>query len=157
MPYTPPSFITADEVKARMGPDKVSQVFDDDGSGTEDTDPITFAIREASALVGALWASFGQPAMEDLVEDYAVKGILCELVMNIGNKRRAEFDDEKFDKRQAALMKQLQMIGDGRQRLHAEPDVATNQRLKSRGNFTSPRAAHLFAPTRSNPSGGGGI
>jgi hypothetical protein len=157
MPYTAPSYITAAEVKARMGSNKVSQVFDDDGSGSEDTDPITFAIKEASALVGALWSSFGQDAIEDLCGDYAVKGILAEMVMNIGNKRRAEFDDPKFDERQAALLKQIREISEGARRLHAEPDVATNQRLQSRGNFTSPRTAHLFAPTRTTPQGGGGI
>lgn len=157
MSYTAPAFITAAEVKTRMGPDKVAQVFDDDGSGTEDTDPITFAIKEASALVGALWSSFGQDALTELVGDYAIKGILCELVMAIGSKRRAEFDDEKFDKRIAALLEQIKTISEGKRRLHAEPDVAKNIRLKSRGNFTSPRVAHLFAPTRQTPSGGGGI
>ena len=157
MAYTAPSFITAAEVKTRMGPDKVAQVFDDDGSGTEDTDPITFAIKEASALVGALWASFGQDTIADLAADYAIKGILCEIVMAIGSKRRSEFDNEKFDKRLAALLAQIREISEGKQRLHAEPDVATNTRLKSRGNFTSPRVAHLFAPTRQTPNGGGGI
>jgi hypothetical protein len=92
--YTAPSFITAAEVKTRMGPDKVAQVFDDDGSGTEDTDPITFAIKEASALVGALWASFGQDTIEDLCDDYAVKGILCEIVMAIGHYDTAETTEE---------------------------------------------------------------
>ena len=157
MPYTAPSYITAVEVKARMGTAKVAQVFDDDGSGVEDTDPITFAIKEASALVGALWSSFGQTAIEDLCGDYAVKGILCELVMAIGLKRRPEFDDPKVDERINALLERIGRISEGRQRLHAEPDVATNIRLKSRGNFTSPREAHLFAPTRRTPGGGGGI
>lgn len=157
MAYTAPSYITEDQVKARMGPDKVAQVFDDDGSGTEDAAPITFAIKEASALVGALWASFGKDAIADLCEDYAVKGILCEIVMAIGSKRRSEFDDEKFDKRLAALLSQIASISEGKRRLHAEPDVAKNTRLKTRGNFTSPRTAHLFAPTRRTPNGGGGI
>lgn len=157
MPYTPPEYITAQEVKDLCGPANIVQVFDDDGDGVEDTDPITSAIRVASARVGALWASFGADALDDLVADYAIKQILAEMVLLIGRKRRGEFDDPKFDERIAALMKQVTAISEGRQRLHVEPDAATNIRLKSRGNFTSPRAAHLFAPTRQTPSGGGGI
>lgn len=157
MPYTAPTFITAQEVKDCLGPNKVGQAFDDDGDGTEDTNPMTFAIKAASAIVGRLWASFGQSVLADLFGDYSVKLLLSELVYMIGLKRRSEFNDPKHDERIEAIKKELADIGSGAVRLHAEPDVATNQRLKSRGNFTSPRVAHLFAPTRQTPNGGGGI
>lgn len=157
MPYTAPAYITPDEVKTFMGPNKVAQVFDDDGNGEPDGDPFVVAIRAASAMVGRLWASFGADAVEDLAGDYSVKLMLSELVLAIGRKRRSEFDDPKFDEKIAALLKQIREISEGSVRLHAEPDVATNQRLASRGNFTSPREAHLFAPTRQTPTGGGGI
>lgn len=156
MTYVPPEYITAQEVKDRMGPAKVTQVFDDTGSGTASADPLAFAILEASAHVGSLWASFGVAVITELAEDYVVKGILCELVMAIGSKRRAEFDDSKFDEKIAALLKQIGTIGDARKRLHSETTAGTNARVKSRGNFTPPRV-HLFAGSRTNPCGGGGI
>lgn len=157
MSYTAPSFITAQEVKDALGPVKVAQVFDDGGDATEDTDPITFAIKAASAIVGGLWASFGQTALPDLVGDYGLKLLLAELVYAIGLKRRTEFSDPKHDEHIDRLLARIEKISAGIVRLHAEPDVAKNIRLKSRGNFTNPRTAHLFAPTRQNPSGGGGI
>jgi hypothetical protein len=157
MTYTPPEYITEQEVKDFLGPNKVSQVFDDGGDGLPDADPLRVAIRAASALVGGLWASFGASVLDDLAGDYAVKMMLADLVFAIGRKRRTEFANPDNEKIIVAILAQIEKISEGRQRLHAETSAGANQRTTSRGNFTSPRASHLFAPTRRTPEGGGGI
>lgn len=157
MAFTPPEYITAQELKDRSSPSRVVQLWDDDGDGVEDTGPITFAIREASAWAQGLWMAFGQSAVADLADDYKLKGLICEYAMALGAQRRGEFSDAtKYQELIKMLRARFKELMSGEDRLGAEPDVGTNQVIKSRGNFTPPRV-HLFAGSRTNPCGGGGI
>lgn len=46
-----PAMITADEVKRRLGPDRVRRLYDDNNDGSADTDPLRQLAEDASSKI----------------------------------------------------------------------------------------------------------
>jgi hypothetical protein len=161
MTYTPPQYVAASDVEKRYGAVNVAQLFDDGGDGEADTDPLTFAIEEASGEADAfLLSAFPKVSIAQLSEDPRFRGAVCDLVMAIGGERRHEWMrvDGTYphgDKRKRAK-EMLKMLGQGLERLGAEETYGENPVRTGRTNVTLP-AVHVFAISASNPRGRGGF
>ncbi len=151
-------YITRDDLVQRFTARRVDQLFDDDGSGRADGDPLVTIIAEASARAHSILAPvYTGPEITALSGDPAFRGAVCEIAMALAGRRRAEFQNDQGEAPYAKLLdsaaQTLQAVAKASLRL-AEDRGSANARVG--GGTHSPRRRFVFATSREDPRGPGG-
>lgn len=141
MPYTPPEYITLDDLKARFP--RVVEYLNDEGSLLNADATITETIiRDASSFADSfLLGSFTKVVIADLAEDYRFKSAVCDIAIGLAVDRRGEFlssgvsaGSERFKRGKEAL----KMLGLGYERLGKESETVQNEALVYPEAFSAP-------------------
>lgn len=149
-------YITRDDLVQRFTARRVDQLFDDDGSGRADGDPLVTIIAEASARAHAILAPVYTGAeISALSGDPAFRGAVAEIAMALAGRRRAEFQNDQGDAPYTTLLESagetLRAVANATLKLeggggNARVGGGTNRRPRS----------FVFATSRDDPRGPGG-
>jgi hypothetical protein len=132
MPYTPPEYITLDDLKMRFT--RVVEYLNDAGS-VKDADPdITETIiRDASSFADSfLLGAFPKVTISELAEDYRFKAAVCDIAIGLAMDRRGEFLDKGVSpgaERYKRGKEALKMLGLGYERMGKESETKQNEAL----------------------------
>lgn len=157
------------DLNARIGADRVAQLFDDDVSGSlesGETSVLTQVLEEAEGLAASymMRAYPTTDQIKDLADaDPAFKMNVAWIALELASERRPEMgaDDGKgaFWAQQERAIKYLENLSKGRRRSRGEADAGTHahrggklQPTESAGESTS----FVFAPSEDAPTGHGG-
>ncbi len=151
-------YITRDDLVQRFTARRVDQLFDDDGSGRADGDPLVTIIAEASARAHAILAPVYTGAeIAALSNDPAFRGAVSEIAMALAGRRRAEFQNDQGEAPYTTLLESaretLQAVAQATLRLGAD-SASGNARVG--GGTNRRRPSFVFAASRDDPRGPGG-
>lgn len=141
MPYTPPEYITLDDLTKRF-PRIVEYLNDVNSVTTADPDITETVIRDASSFADTfLLGSFTKDVIAELSEDYQFKLALCDIGIGMAMDRRGEFltngvspGSERFKRGKESL----KMLGLGYQRLGKESETKQNEALVYPEAYSAP-------------------
>lgn len=130
MPYTPPEYITLDDLVKRFP--KIVEYLNDVHSVADANPDITETIiRDASSFADSFFlGAFPKAVIAELADDYRFKCAVCDIAIGLAIDRRSEFlsngvgsGNERFKRGKEAL----KMLGLGYERLGKESETKQNE------------------------------
>lgn len=141
MAYTPPEYITLDDLVKRF-PRIVGYLNDGGSTITADPDITAAIIRDASSFADTfLLGSFTKDVIAELSEDYQFKLAVCDIAIGLAMDRRGEFLTNGVSpgaERYKRGKETLKMLGLGYQRLGKESETTQNEALVYPEAYSSP-------------------
>ena len=153
-------FTTEAELVARIGAQRVAQLFDDDGDGVADTANLNAAMDLADDWVRTFLEGKGfakaQLEAAPVKDNKTLRGAATDIAIGFGGERKLEWRNDQgkgiCDAEMRRGREMLGMLVKGELRI-----TEAGPRTNISGRLTAPTPTFVIAASRGNPKGPGGF
>ena len=148
-------FVTRRDLEARLGADRVVELFDDDGDGSADEELLAEVLDDANKeLESVLFKKgFGLDQLNNLSRDRLLRRSATEIAAQLSGERRTEWLDDKgkgpYDALGERGRRRLEKLSHGELRASLEARYGGNTTV--RGAVAGPTPKFVFNPDPTDP------